>query len=287
MNAGTILSSLVDGLLIGVVYGIAAMGLNLIWGVMRVINLAHGALISLGMFGVYLLFSNLGLNPYLALLLVALLGLLMGIVIYFIGIARVINAPYLSTLLATFSVNMIIIGLGTAVFTTTPRDTGFSLGSIQIGPLVLLGTRLLAAAVTLLVTAALYMFLYRTRTGKYIRAVSNNRSAAELMGIPSSRILALSFGIGTMLAAIAGGLIATFFSFTILSGDIYQQKSFVIGVLGGLGNPLGALVGGLVLGVLEGLLPLAMPNTWVPVIEFLLFILILLIKPSGLLGGRQ
>lgn len=287
MNAGTLLTSLVDGLLIGVVYGIAAMGLNLIWGVMRVINLAHGALISLGMFGVYLLFGSLGLNPYLSLLLVALLGLLMGIVIYIVAIARVINGPYLSTLLATFAVNMIVIGLGTAAFTTTPRDIGFSLGSIQLGPLTLLGTRLVAAVVTLSITGALYIFLYRTRTGKYIRAVSNNRSAAELMGIPSSRILALSFGIGTMLAAIAGGLIATFFSFTILSGDIYQQKSFIIGVLGGLGNPLGALVGGLILGVLEGVLPLAMPNTWVPVIEFLLFILILLIKPSGLLGGRQ
>jgi branched-subunit amino acid ABC-type transport system permease component len=287
MNAGTILTSLVDGLLIGMVYGIAAIGLNLIWGVMRVINLAHGAMISLGMFGIYLLFGSLGLNPYLALLLVALLGLLMGIIIYIVGIARVINGPHLSTLLATFSINMIIIGLGTAAFTTTPRDIGFSLGSIQMGPLILLGTRLVAAAMTLLVTGALYAFLYRTRTGKYIRAVSNNRAAAELMGIPSSRILALSFGIGTMLAAIAGGLIATFFSFTILSGEIYQQKSFIIGVLGGLGNPLGALIGGLILGVLEGLLPLAMPNTWVPVIEFLLFILILLIKPSGLLGGRQ
>lgn len=287
MNVGTILGSLVDGLLIGVVYGIAAMGLNLIWGVMRVINLAHGALISLGMFGVYLLFSSLGLNPYLALLLVAILGLLMGIVIYIVGIARVINAPYLSTLLATFAINMIIIGIGTAVFTTTPRDTGFSLGSIRLGPITLLGTRLVAAAITLLATGLLYAFLYQTRTGKYIRAVSNNRAAAELMGIPSARILALSFGIGTMLAAIAGGLIATFFSFTILSGDIYQQKSFIIGVLGGLGNPIGALVGGLILGVLEGLLPLTMPNTWVPVIEFLLFILILLVKPSGLLGGRQ
>ncbi len=287
MNVGTVLSSLVDGLLIGVVYGIAAMGLNLIWGVMRVINLAHGALISLGMFGVYLLFTGLGLNPYLALLLVALLGLLMGVRIYIVGIARVINAPYRSTLLATFSINMIVIGLGTAVFTTTPRDLGLSLGTVQLGPITLLRTRLLASVLTLLITGALYIFLYRTRTGKYIRAVSNNRSAAELMGIPSARILALSFGIGTMLAAIAGGLIATFFSFTILSGDIYQQKSFIIGVLGGLGNPLGALLGGLVLGVLEGLLPLAMPNTWVPVIEFLLFILILLIKPSGLLGGRQ
>ena len=131
MNAGTLVSALVDGLLIGVVYGIAAMGLNLIWGVMRVINLAHGALIALGMFGVYLLFANLGLNPYLALILVAVLGLLAGILIYFIGIARIINAPYLSSLLATFAINMILIGLGTAVFTTTPRDTGFSLGSAK------------------------------------------------------------------------------------------------------------------------------------------------------------
>lgn len=287
MNAGTLISSLVDGLLIGVVYGIAAMGLNLIWGVMRVINLAHGALIALGMFGVYLLFANLGINPYLALILVAVLGLLTGFLIYFIVIARVINAPYLSTLLATFSVNMIIIGLGTAAFTTTPRDTGFSMGSVDIGPVTLQSTRGIAVLVTLVVTGGLYFFLYRTRPGKYVRAVANNRAAAELMGIPSARVLALSFGIGTMLAAIAGGLIATFFSFTILSGDIYQQKSFVIGVLGGLGNPVGALVGGLILGVLEGVLPLAMPNTWVPVIEFLLFILILLVRPSGLLGGRK
>ncbi len=287
MNNATIITSLIDGLLIGVVYGIAAMGLNLIWGVMRVINLAHGAVLSLGMFGVYLFFFGLGLNPYLALILVAVLGLLLGIAIYFIAIARVIDGPYLSTLLATFSINMIIIGLATAAFTTTPRDIGFSVGNIQIGVFTLSGTRLIAALVTLVVTGALYLFLYRTRPGKYIRAVANNRAAAELMGIPSSRILALSFGIGTMLAVIAGGLIATFFSFTVLSGDVYQQKSFIIGVLGGLGNPIGALIGGLILGTLEGVLPLAMPNTWVPVIEFLLFIFILLIKPSGLLGGRQ
>ncbi|HWS23210.1 MAG TPA: branched-chain amino acid ABC transporter permease [Anaerolineales bacterium] len=287
MNLVTIITALIDGLLIGVVYGIAAMGLNLIWGVMKVINLAHGALISLGMFGVYLFFNGVGINPYIALIMVAALGLLMGILIYYIAIARVINAPYLSTLLATFSINMILIGLGTAMFTTTPRDTGFSLGTIEIGPFNILGTRLVAALITILVTALLYAFLYRTNTGKHIRAVSNNRAAAELMGIPSNRILALSFGIGTMLAAIAGALIATFFSFTILSGDVYQQKSFIIGVLGGLGNPLGALLGGLILGILEGALPLAMPNTWVPVIEFVLFIIILLIKPSGLLGDRK
>lgn len=287
MSLNTLFSSIIDGLLIGTVYGIAAMGLTLIWGVMHVINLAHGPVIALGMFGVYLLFTGLGLNPYLALILVAILGLLLGILIYFIAIHRVIDAPHLSTLLATFSINMIIIGIGTAVFTTSPRDTSFSLGRIEIGTITLQGTRLVAALITLLVTAALYFFLYRTRPGKYVRAVANNRAAAELMGIPSARVLALSFGLGTMLAAIAGGLIATFFSFTILSGGTYELKSFIIGVLGGLGNPLGALLGGLILGLMEGIFPLAIPNTWVPVIEFLFFVFILLVRPSGLLGGKS
>jgi branched-subunit amino acid ABC-type transport system permease component len=269
------------------VYGIAAMGLTLIWGVMHVINLSHGQVMALGMFGVYLLFTGLGLNPYLALLLVALLGLLLGILIYFIAIQRVIDAPHLSTLLATFSVNMIIIGLGTSIFSTSPRDTGFTLGRIVIGGITIQNTRLVAAVITLLVTGGLYLFLYRTRPGKYVRAVANNRAAAELMGISSSRVLALSFGIGTMLASIAGGLIATFFSFTILSGSTYELKSFIIGVLGGLGNPLGALLGGFILGLMEGIFPLFMTNTWVPVIEFVFFVLILLIRPSGLLGGKS
>ncbi|MGQ9803486.1 MAG: branched-chain amino acid ABC transporter permease [Anaerolineae bacterium] len=286
MNLGTLLSSIVDGLLIGVVYGIAAMGLNLIWGVMRIINLAHGALLALGMFGVYLLFNHLGLNPYLALILVALMGLLMGMGMYVIGIRRVVDAPYLSTLLATFAMNMILIGIGTAVFTTSPYDTGFSLGRISLGSVILQGTRLVAGLITFLVTAGLYLFLYHTRPGKNVRAVANNRAAAELMGIPSSIVLALSFGLGTMLAATAGGLIATFFSFTILSGNVYQLKSFIIGVLGGLGNPIGALLGGLILGLMEGIFPLFMPNTWVPVIEFILFVLILLVRPTGLLGGK-
>jgi branched-chain amino acid transport system permease protein len=281
------LAFVVDGLLIGFVYGIAAMGLTLIWGVMNVINLAHGPIIALGSFGVYLLFTTIGLNPYLALILVAIGGLLAGIVIYWVAIHRVIDAPHLSTLLATFAVNMIIIGIGTAIFTTTPFTVDFSLGSLRAGPITVLGTRLVAALATIIVTGGLFLFLYRTRPGKYIRAVANNRDAAELMGIPSARFLALSFGLGTMLAAIAGGLIATFFPFTILSGGAYELKSFVIGVLGGLGNPLGALAGGLILGTIEGIIPAFLPITWVPVLEFVLFIAILLVRPTGLFGAKQ
>jgi branched-chain amino acid transport system permease protein len=284
-----VLPFIIDGLLIGFVYGIAAMGLTLIWGVMNVINLAHGPIIALGSFGVYFLFTGIfGMNPYLALIFVAVAGLLLGMLIYVVAIRRVIDAPHLSTLLATFSINMIIIGLGTRYFTTTPRTLpDFSMGSISVGPLTILGTRLVAAAATLIVTGALYLFLYRTTPGKFVRAVANNRKAAELMGIPSHRVLALSFGLGTMLAAISGGLIATFFPFTILSGGTYELKSFVIGVLGGLGNPLGALAGGLILGTAEGVIPFIMRTSWVPVLEFSLFVLILLFRPNGLFGAKK
>ncbi len=286
MDFRVLLASLIDGLMLGFVYGLAAMGLTLIWGVMRVINLAHGPIIALGMFGVYLLFIHGGVNPYLGLLIVAFLGLLFGILIYALAVHRVLTAPHLSTLLATFSVNMMIIGVGTALFTTTPRNIDISLGRLVFGPVVLLGTRLVAVLAAVFITAALYLFLYRTTLGKMVRAVASNRAAAELMGIPSSRVLALSFGLGTMLAAAAGGLIATFFPFTILSGGTYELKSFVICVLGGLGNPTGALVGGLILGALEGLIPTFMPVSYVPVIEFLLFVLLLLLRPQGLFGER-
>ncbi len=282
-----LLANLTDGLLIGFIYGIAAMGLSLIFGVMDVINLSHGPIIALGMFGVYLAFTVLGLHPYIGILLSAIMGLLLGVIIYAIVVRRVLNAPHLSTLLATFSVNMIIIGLGTAHFSTAPYNVEFSLGRITLGPITLLGTRVVAALLAILATAGLYLFLYRTRPGRYIRAVANNRTAAELVGVPSNRILALSFGLGTLLAAFAGGLIATFFPFTILAGGIYELKSFVIVVLGGLGNPIGALLGGLILGLIEGIIPTIMETTWVPVVEFVLFVLILLVRPSGLLGAKQ
>jgi branched-chain amino acid transport system permease protein len=281
-----IFASIIDGLLIGFVYGIAAMGLSLIWGVMKVINLAHGATMALGMFAIYLLFIDAGINPYLGLLIVVSLALIFGVVVYFVCLHRVIKAGYLYTLLATFAVNMIIIGIATVVFSTSPHNVNISLGSLTLGPVILMGTRLVAVLATLAITGALYLFLYFTRTGKAIRAVSDNLAAAELMGIPSSLILALSFGLGTMLAAVAGGLTATFFPFTILSGGSYELKSFVICVLGGLGHPLGALLGGLFLGALEGVIPIFLPISWVPVVEFGLFVLVLIVRPTGLMGAK-
>lgn len=282
-----LLASLSDGLLIGFIYGIAAMGLSLIFGVMDIINLAHGPIIALGMFSLYLLYSVLGLHPYFGLVIVAVVGLLLGMIMYAIVVRRVIDAPHLSSLLATFAVNMVIIGLGTAVFSTAPYNVDFSLGRFSVGPVTLIATRVIGALVAILVTIGLYIFLYKSRPGRYIRAVANNKSAAELVGVPSNFILALSFGIGTMLAALAGALIATFFPFTILAGGTYELKSFVIVVLGGLGNPVGALVGGLILGLIEGIIPTFMETTWVPVVEFVMFVMILLVRPTGLFGAKQ
>lgn len=282
-----ILSFVADGLLMGFVYGVAAIGMSLIWGVMRVINLSHNMLIVSGMFGVYLLFNNLAMNPYLAIILMGIVGLLMGILIYVIALHRVINAPQLSTLLATFAVSMIMTGLATAAWSTSPHNVEFSLGSVSFGPVTLPLARLVAALVAVLAAGGLFLFLYRTRPGRYIRAVTNNRAAAEMVGVPSNQILALSFGLGAMIATISGGLIATFFPFNVLSGMNYQLKSFVVCVLGGLGNPLGALVGGLVLGTLEGIIPMFMETSWVPVFEFGLFVLIIILRPSGLFGAKE
>ena len=277
----------VDGLMIGCVYGLAAMGMSLIWGVMDVINLAHGVMIALGSFGVYLLFTSLGLNPYLAILIAGAGGLLAGMGTYKVAIQRVLNTSSLATLLSTFSVNMILIGLGTAAFSTNTRALDIDLGSLTIGNVTVQVTRLVAALASILFSVGLYLFLNHTSPGKFIRAITNNRDAAELVGIPSQRMLAFSFGLGCMLAALAGGLIATIFPFTILSGDVYQLKSFLIVVLGGLGHPLGALLGGLILGTIEGVLPAFIPTSWVPVFEFVLFVIILIVKPTGLFGAKK
>jgi branched-subunit amino acid ABC-type transport system permease component len=181
---------------------------------------------------------------------------------------------------------MIILGIFNAVFGGDQNNIDYSLGSLSIGFLNVTYSRIMAALGAVAFTAFLYLFLYFTRTGKSIRAVANNREAAELMGIPSTRVLALSFGLGSLLAAGAGSLISTIFPFTIFSGMPYELKSFVICVLGGLGNPLGALIGGLILGLMEGVIPIWMPTSWVPVVEFGLFVLVLVVKPTGLLGAK-
>ncbi len=278
--------AILSGILLGLLYGLAAVGLNLIWGVMNVINLSHGAFIALGMFSSYFIAHYLHISPFLGVILVLGFGIIIGMITYLISLHRIISAPELSTLLATYSVSLIIIGIGTFVFTTNPRAIDIHLGSISVGETVLPMTRILTGLFSIITTAWFYFFLYKTWSGKAIRAVSMNRDAAELMGINTTTTLALAFGIGVGLAMTAGSLAATIFPFTILSGGGYELKSFVICVLGGLGSPIGALVGGLVLGLIENLVTLKIPTSYVPFLEFVILVFILIVKPTGLLARR-
>ncbi len=277
-----VIASVIDGVLVGSVYGLAAMGLTLIWGVMRVINLTHGAMIVLGMFVVYFLGKLLGLSPYEAIPLVLIVAFASGLAIYWLAVDRVIGRPILMSLLATFACNMILIGIGTALWTTSPYNIPVALPGVTWQGYTFTGTHMMASAFAGLIAGLLYLFLNHTRHGKAIRAVASNREAAELSGIPTRQVLAVAFGLGVALAAASGALIATLFPFTVLSGASFQLKSFVVTVLGGLGNPAGALLGGIALGLVEGLVTPFTPVSWTPIIEFALFVVVLMAFPRGI-----
>ena len=277
-----VVASVIDGVLVGAVYGLAAMGLTLIWGVMRVINLTHGAMIVLGMFITYYLARTIGLSPYEGIPIVVAAAFAIGVAIYWIAVDRMIGRPILMSLLATFACNMMLIGAGTALWTTSPYNIPVSVPGISWQGYTFTGTHMMAAAFAGLIAGLLYLFLNHARYGKAIRAVASNREAAELSGIPTKQVLALTFGLGVALACAAGALIATLFPFTVLSGSNYQLKSFVVTVLGGLGNPAGALLGGIALGLVEGLATPFMPVSWTPIIEFALFVVVLVAFPRGI-----
>jgi branched-chain amino acid transport system permease protein len=282
-----ILASIIDGVLVGSVYGLAAMGLTLIWGVMDVINLTHGAMIVAGMFGLFYLTSALGVPAYAAIPPILVAGFFAGVCLYWIAVHRVIGRPALMSLLATFAANMVLIGLGTAAWGTVLFNVQVSLPGVTWQRYTFTGTHMMAAFLAATIAGLLYLFLYRTRMGKAIRAVAANREAAELSGIPTTQVRSLAFGLGVALACTAGALIATMFPFTVLSGSAYQLKSFVVTVLGGLGNPAGALLGGVALGLLEGLVTPFMPVSWTSVIEFAVFVVVLIAFPRGLFNFRR
>jgi branched-chain amino acid transport system permease protein len=282
-----IIASIVDGVLIGSVYGLAALGLTLIWGVMNVVNLTHGAAIVAGMFALYLLTNGLGMPPYATLPVILAGGFLVGVALYWIAVHRMIGRPPLMILLSTFSVNLVVIGLGTAVWGTGLFNVPVTLPGVTWHRYTFSGTHIVAAVLTAVIAGLLYLFLYHTRLGKAVRAVANNREAAELSGIPTTSVLSMSFGLGVALAGAAGMLIATMFPFTVLAGDAYQLKSFVVTALGGLGNPAGALLGGVALGLVEGFAAQFMPVSWTLVIEFVLFVAVLIIFPRGVFAFRR
>ncbi|MGH7088362.1 MAG: branched-chain amino acid ABC transporter permease, partial [Stellaceae bacterium] len=183
-----IIASVIDGVLVGAVYGLAAMGLTLIWGVMDVVNLTHGSLIVAGMFGLYLLVAAFGVSPYWMLPPVLIGGFVLGIALYWIAVHRMVGRPPLMSLLSTFAANLVLIGIGTATWGTVLFNVPVSLPGITWHRYTFPGTHILAAVLTAVIAGLLSLFLYRTRLGKAIRAVSGNRAAAELVGIPTTRV---------------------------------------------------------------------------------------------------
>jgi branched-chain amino acid transport system permease protein len=281
--------SLISGILTGGVYALAAMGMSLVFGVMNISNFAHGELMMLGMYLAYYLFTLLNLDPFIALLLIMPLAFLFGYAIEKTMISRVFSHPAENQILLTVGLGLIMSNSALLAFTSDPKilTTSYANSSLNLpGEISISIPMLLSFVVTCILFAALSFFLARTKTGLALRATSQNREAAQLMGVDVSRISATAFGIGTLLAASAGGLIAQTYYIDPFAGHTFLLKSFTICVLGGLGSVIGAATGGIVIGVIETMSSAYLSTGWKDVVVFTIFLAILLLRPQGLFGRK-
>jgi branched-chain amino acid transport system permease protein len=277
----------ISGLLAGSLYAMVALGLGLIFGVMRVLNVAHGPLLMLGAYTTFWLFHWVGLNPYLSLLVSMPALFVVGVVLQRLLVRRVVDAPELSSLLLTFGVSIAIVNLAQLAFTSDLRSVEYLTGSFVLGPFAFSKSRVIACVFALVITAGAFYFLQRTRLGKAIRAVSQSREVAQVCGINVQGIHMLAFGVAAALAAAGGTLIAVMVAIQPEMGQVYTFKSFLVIVLGGAGNYPGALLGGLLLGLIEQLSSLFLTTQVNEAVAYILLVLVLLVRPTGLLGGRS
>ncbi len=278
--------SVIDGLLMGGVYALAALGLSLIFGVMKITNFAHGAMMTVGMYVVYVVSTGLGVSPYIALVFAALTLFILGYLIQHFLIDKISEAPTHNQLLLTLGVAYILENGLLAVFSPNYKtlETDDFKGNIQLGEISINPEKLVAFAMVIVVTAVVYIILYRTRTGKAIRACSQNKEGAKLMGVVIKKTNAIAFGIGALCTGIAGALLTPLLSIYPTLGETFQLKCFVIAILGGMGNLWGALISGLIVGVVESVTGYVAGGSWSDLTVYAAFILILLVKPSGLFG---
>ena len=246
-----VLQSLLDGILMGGVYALAALGLSLIFGVLKITNFAHGAMMTVGMYVVYALASGLGFNAYLALPFAMILMFVIGFLIQRFPIHYIEHAPAHNQLLLTLGMAYILENVLLVIFTPNYKTLtvdGFE-KALRIGNLTVAPAKLVAFAVVVFVTGCIYFILYRTHTGNSIRASAQNDTGAKLMGINVRNIRAIAFGLGAVCTGIAGGLLTPIMSIYPTLGESFQLKCFVIAVLGGMGNLWGALLSGLLFGL--------------------------------------
>jgi branched-chain amino acid transport system permease protein len=279
---------LANGLVLGGLYACIAVGFSLVWGVLNVINILHGSFIVLGSYVAYFAYTSLGIHPFLS---VILAGALVGVLAYVIqaGIINpVIASPVLTTLILTFGLDLLLSNAMLLAFKADYRKVNLAnpLGTLDVGGIVMPLDRVAAMALALLLTAALYWVLDASRIGRAIVAVRMDREAALLMGVNVRRIYAITFAMGAVMAGAAGSLLSVIFPISPLAGPLYLGKAFVICVLGGLGSIAGAMVGGLALGVIESFSALAFGPEHALTVSFVLLILLLIVRPTGLMGRR-
>lgn len=281
-----LLQSIVNGILMGGVYGLVAIGLTLIFGVMKIINFAHGSLMMLGMFTTYWLYVLAGLDPYLSLLLSIPCLFVVGLLIERFLIAQVLDAPAYNQLLLTLGISLFIENF--ALFLWTPNfrtlEVTYLRKAAMVGTVMISLPKLVAFTFAIILTILLYCFLKGTDMGKAIRAASEEREGALTVGINLRRIYYVAFGIGAACVGAAGTLTAPFFYVNPHVGGIFVITAFVVVVLGGMGNFIGALVGGLIIGLAESVGAAFVPGQLKQFIIYFIFILVLLFKPEGLFG---
>ncbi len=276
----------ISGLLAGALYAMVALGLGLIFGVMRVLNVAHGPILMLGAYTTFWLFHWVGLSPYLSLLVSMPVLFVVGVVLQRLLVSRVVDAPELSSLLLTFGVSIAIVNVAHLMFSSDLRSVEYLTGSFILGPFAFSKSRVVACLFAMLITAGAFWFLQKTRLGKALRAVSQSREVAQVCGINVQRIHMLAFGVACALAAGGGSLVAVMVAIQPEMGQVYTFKSFLVIVLGGAGNYPGALLGGLLLGLVEQLSSLFLTTQVNEAVAYILLVLVLLLRPTGLLKGR-
>ena len=278
---------IINGLMNGFVYALVAVGLTLTWGVMDIVNFAHGEMLLWGMYAAFWIWCLVGLDPVLSLPVVMLLIFAMGVLLYLLVIRRVLNAPPLTALLATFGLSMVLKNLTQFFWTANYKNITNPLvgsASFNIGGIYIRHDYILAAAGSLLLTFAVIWFMNRTKTGVAIKATPMNKTAAQLMGINTNRIFAITFGLSGACVGAAAALMSTFTPIYPEACALYSTLAFVIVALGGFGNIKGALYAGLLIGVAEAVGGYLIGTSFKYLVVFVIYLVAIQIRPKGLFG---